>query len=72
MADPSVFTTSFCNKGHLLCDGRPIDHECYVIPPYLLRLEMWDAHNTAEEWSKWCNGRRTLHKGVILHKEKMT
>jgi hypothetical protein len=35
----SVYCTSFCNQGHSLKTGRPIGHECYIIPPRLLRME---------------------------------
>ena len=35
----TVYCTSFCNKGHRLSDGKPIDHECYVLPPAALAAE---------------------------------
>lgn len=37
--DLEVYTTSFCNKGHRLEDGKPVNHECYIIPPKALQLE---------------------------------
>jgi len=34
-----VFCTSFCNFGHDLQTGRPVDHECYILPPKALQAE---------------------------------
>lgn len=34
-----IYCTSFCNFGHYVDTGRPIGHECYVIPPAALRAE---------------------------------
>ena len=34
-----IFLTSFCNHGHDVNTGRPIDHERYVLPPAALRAE---------------------------------
>lgn len=31
LIDEPVYCTSFCNRGHSLEDGKPIDHECYVL-----------------------------------------
>lgn len=35
-----AYVTTFCNFPHRLRDGRPIGHECYVIPPAALRAEV--------------------------------
>ena len=49
-----IYCTTFCNFGHYVDTGRPIGHECRIIPPRLLRKEMsgagccWDAHDYAE------------------------
>jgi hypothetical protein len=57
-----IYCTSFCNKGHLL-DGRPVDHECYVIPPEMLKAEMEDRFEDALEIQvNWVH--RKTHKGV--------
>ena len=29
---PNIYCTSFCNHGHRMSDGMPVDHECYVLP----------------------------------------
>lgn len=34
-----VFQTSFCNHGHRLSNGVPINHECYVLNPDALEHE---------------------------------
>ena len=34
-----IYCTSFCNQGHRIRDGVPIDHECYVLPPAALAAE---------------------------------
>jgi hypothetical protein len=39
MSKRTVFCTSFCNFGHILETGRPVDHECYVLPPAMLYAE---------------------------------
>lgn len=37
--DPAIYQTSYCNRGHNLKTGRPIQHECRIIPPSALKLE---------------------------------
>lgn len=34
------YCTTYCNKGHRLSDGKPVDHECRIIPPSALEAEM--------------------------------
>lgn len=34
-----VYCTSFCNQGHRLSNGHPVNHECYVLKTDALRLE---------------------------------
>jgi len=58
-----IYCTSFCNKGHLLDDGRPVDHECYVIPPEMLRAEMEERFEDALEIRIYWTHRR-VHHGV--------
>lgn len=55
-----IYCTSFCNSGHDLKTGRPIEHECYIIPPKLLRAERDDSPNKDELWSAWSQGARRL------------
>lgn len=35
----AVYATSFCNFGHDLRTGRPVGHECEILPPAALRAE---------------------------------
>lgn len=34
-----VYLSSYCNHGHRLSDGKPVNHECRIIPPKALELE---------------------------------
>ncbi len=33
------YVTTYCNFAHRLADGKPIRHECRIIPPKALELE---------------------------------
>lgn len=37
--EPAVYCTSFCNSGHRMSDGKPVGHECVVLPVRALRAE---------------------------------
>ncbi len=37
-----TYVTTFCNFAHDVQTGRPIGHECYVLDPKKLKLEMED------------------------------
>jgi hypothetical protein len=59
------YVTTFCNFAHSLKTGRPIDHECYIIPPKLLKMEMEedDFEKVVAAWEEWGRSNRTLVKG---------
>ena len=38
-SDNQIYATSFCNFGHNLKTGRPVAHECYILPPTMLAAE---------------------------------
>lgn len=70
--EPEVWCSTFCNHGHVMQTGRPIDHECYVIPPRLLRLERDAMSSDASEmtkmasesgWRRWCNAKGPTVRG---------
>lgn len=42
-----IFQTSYCNKGHDMKTGRPINHECVVLPPEVLKAERDDRIDDA-------------------------
>lgn len=35
----SFYVTTFCNHAHRLSDGKPLNHNCYVLPPAALQIE---------------------------------
>lgn len=41
------FRSLFCMRRHRLRDGKPVDHECLILPPRALRAEqsgdLWTA-----------------------------
>ena len=59
----TIYCTSFCNHGHRLEDGKPVDHECYVLPTEALIAERQGLYGRAlaimEQWKK-----KRPHKGV--------
>jgi hypothetical protein len=67
----ACYVTTFCNQGHRMKDGKPVDHECFVIPPAALEAErdgdyakgiaLMEAAKTA-----WWLGQKSLpvHKGI--------
>ena len=60
---PAVYCSAFCNFGHRLSDGKPIGHECYVIPPALLEKERnGEPWPRAEYWA-WRDNRK-IHRGL--------
>ena len=36
---PYSYYSTYCNKGHRMRDGKPIEHECRIIPPAALWAE---------------------------------
>lgn len=44
-----IYVTSYCNHAHRLSDGKPLNHECYVLPPKALQLEREDKVSEAIE-----------------------
>lgn len=58
-----IYCTSFCNQPHRLRDGKPVGHECYVMPTEALHAER--EGNTAKALdvlSSWKN--RRAHNGL--------
>lgn len=37
--ESSAFCTSYCNRAHDLNDGKPIDHNCFILNKKALRME---------------------------------
>jgi hypothetical protein len=38
-SDQATYITTFCNFAHRLKDGKPVEHECYIIRPNMLQME---------------------------------
>lgn len=55
--------TTFCNHPHRMSDGKPIGHECFVLPTAMLVAERAGKHEQAlvvmGQWKK-----RKAHKGL--------
>jgi len=39
MTPKPYYVTTFCNMPHRLCDGKPIRHECRILPSEALQAE---------------------------------
>lgn len=37
--EQEYYCTSFCNRIHRMSDGKPVEHECYVLRPAALEAE---------------------------------
>ena len=35
----SIYLTTYCNHGHRTSDGKPVEHECHVLPPKAIQAE---------------------------------
>lgn len=40
MIEPEIYCTTFCNHGHIVETGEPVDHECAILDPEALRAEI--------------------------------
>jgi hypothetical protein len=52
MATRTVYCTSFCNFGHVVETGRPVGHECHILPPAALRAEWAGRDGWEQEWDR--------------------
>jgi hypothetical protein len=46
---PYAYVSTYCNFAHRCKDGKPIQHECRIIPPKALEAEMNDDISLAIE-----------------------
>jgi len=58
----AIYCTSYCNHGHRVDDGVPVEHECYVLPPAALAAEMEGDYERAQFLLAGTNKR--AHRGV--------
>ena len=57
------YVTTFCNRAHRVLDGKPIGHECYVLPTEVLVAERnGNVERAFEVLSGW--KKRKAHKGL--------
>lgn len=59
----SVYCTTYCNHGHRLSDGKPVDHECHVLPPKALQAEREGDYERAAELIRAARP-LPVHRGV--------
>lgn len=45
----TYYVTTYCNKAHRVSDGKPVSHECHIIPPEALQAEIDDNYQRAIE-----------------------
>jgi hypothetical protein len=45
----TLYVTTYCNFAHRLSDGKPVRHECRIIPPKALEAERAGDINKAIE-----------------------
>ncbi len=41
------YATSFCQQPHRLSDGKPVGHECMIVPPEALEAEAKGEYDRA-------------------------
>ena len=58
-----IYCTSFSNHGHRLSDGKPVNHECYILPTEALHAEKsGNTDKAVNVLSAWKN--RRAHSGL--------
>ena len=70
------FVTTRCNFAHRLHDGKPLDHECEIIPPRALAAEMAgdyeraiDIIEAAKALGPMLTRGLPIHRGIRTRKE---
>lgn len=58
--DKATYVTTFCNFPHRIATGRPIGHECYILPSAMLRADL------AGDMDRALNILRERGKGPIV------
>ena len=44
-----IYCSTYCNMGHRISTGRPVGHECRIIPPAALQAESEGDYKKAIE-----------------------
>lgn len=63
MPKERYFVTSYCNRAHRLSDGKPVEHNCYILDPAKLQAE---ALGDAVDGDIVKSPRQEMMKGVRL------
>jgi hypothetical protein len=58
-----MYVTTYCNHAHDIKTGKPINHECYVLPPRAIALEMEDRIPEAIDVIQLAKPLR-VHRGI--------
>ncbi len=58
-----AYCTTYCNRAHRMSDGKPIAHECRIIPPKALAAERQGDYEAAIEIMR-ATPVRTMRRGV--------
>jgi len=67
VSKPEIYCTSYCNQGHRMRDGKPINHECMLLPPAALRAEREDRFEEALQILQQAKPLR-VHRGLkVVH-----
>ena len=61
-----VYCTTYCNFGHRMSDGKPIEHECAILPPEALRAEREGDYKLAIVLIERMKPLRVMRRGVRL------
>ena len=62
-----MYVTTYCNFAHDVKTGKPIEHECIIIPPKALAAEMagdYEAAIDILENTRKAGKLRTMRRGV--------
>ena len=58
-----LYCSTFCNNAHRLYDGKPVNHQCFVLPTEMLYAEQRGDFARAQlVMTKW--KKRRIHNGV--------
>ncbi len=60
----ATYITTYCNFPHRLIDGKPVEHECYVLPPASLQAEREDRYADAIALTEAAKPLRYMRRGV--------
>ena len=63
-----IYCPTYCNFGHRLVDGKPVGHECIIIPPNALKAEIEGNYHLASDLIQ--ASRKVRHAGVRVSKAK--